>query len=118
MKSRILKNTSAYILVGLAPYLVNFFMLPVYTRYLTPSEYGILSLVAAFQIMLALIISLQLGAGLGRFYFDYDENGIKLYFSTIFYSIVLISLFFLLIFHVRGVTRGGFEGLNGAERML
>ena len=61
-KSRVLKNTGAYTLVGIIPYLTSFIMLPIYTRYMSPEDYGILSLVSAFQAILATTVSLQLSA--------------------------------------------------------
>jgi O-antigen/teichoic acid export membrane protein len=95
-------------LVGVVPYVVSFFMLPIYTRYLTPSDYGILSLVGAFQSMLVIVSSLQISAGLARFYFDYDEEGLKTYFSTVFSSIIVTALLFLLAIHFSGDRLTGF----------
>jgi len=101
-KSLVIKNTGAYTLAGMLPFITGLFMLPIYTRYLTPSDYGILTLVSAFTAMLLPIISLQLNAALPRYYFDFKGFELKQFFSTIFYSVTLLSSTFLLFLHLTG----------------
>lgn len=107
MKARVIKNTAAYMLVGLAPYIVNFFMLPVYSRFMTPADYGIVSLVNAFTSFLAPFIGLKLATSLGRYFFEYDEKGVREFFSTILYAIVAtdIALLVLMQFYGDGIAR-------------
>lgn len=81
-KAKVLKNTGAYTLVGIIPYLTSFIMLPIYTRYMSPEDYGILALVSAFQAILATVVFLQLNAALPRYYFEYSGNELKVFFST------------------------------------
>ena len=103
MKTKVLKNTGAYLLIKFFPRVSGFIMLPIYTRFLIPEDYGILALTVAFTDILAPILSLQLGAGISRFFFDYNKNSIKEYFSTIFFSILVISGFISFIIHLQGV---------------
>ena len=42
-KNKIVKNSSIYVFVSMMPYAVSMFMLPIYTRFLTPDDYGLLS---------------------------------------------------------------------------
>lgn len=84
-------------IVGLAPYIVNFLMLPVYTRFMGPAAYGIVALVNAFAAFLSPLMGLKLGSSLGRYYFDYDEQGIKIYFSTILYGMLIFNILLLAI---------------------
>lgn len=103
-KNRILKNTSAYTLVGMIPYMTSFIMLPVYTRYMSPSDYGILSLVSAFQSILITMVSLQLSAALPRYYFEYSGEKLKIFFSTTIYSVAGIAVIILTVIHLWGVS--------------
>ena len=107
-KSRVLKNTGAYTLVGIIPYLTSFIMLPIYTRYMSPEDYGILSLVSAFQAILATTVSLQLSAALPRYYFEYSGTELKIFFSTTMYSVVLIAATSLVSIHFVGGPLIGF----------
>ena len=107
-KARVLKNTGAYTLVGIIPYLTSFVTLPIYTRYMSPDDYGILSLVSAFQAILATTVSLQLSAALPRYYFEYSGDELKIFFSTTMYSVVLIAATFITAIHFVGGPLIGF----------
>ena len=107
VKTRVIKNSSLYTLAGILPYSISFFMLPVYTRYMTPDDYGILSLISTFSAMITPFISLQLGSALSRYYFDYGVLEFKCFFSTIVYSIIAISGIFIIAVHLAG------DGLTG-----
>jgi len=101
-KARILENTGAYTLVGIIPYLTSFIMLPIYTRYMSPDDYGILALVSAFQAILVTMVSLQLSAALPRYYFEYSGDELKVFFSTTMYSVAGIAATFLVAIHFVG----------------
>jgi O-antigen/teichoic acid export membrane protein len=69
-----------------------FFLLPLYTRYLSPADYGIISLaetVAAFVMSVAV---LSLDDAMRRFYFHYRDDSLQLerYLSTIFTSSIFL----------------------------
>jgi len=53
--------------------LVGFFLIPVYTRYLLPADYGILALVSAFNRILFILLNVGQSTALFRFYYDHDE---------------------------------------------
>ena len=107
-KTKIIKNTGAYTLVGIIPYLTSFIMLPIYTRYMSPEDYGILSLVSAFQAILVTTVSLQLNAALPRYYFEYSGDELKTFFSTTMYSVIVIAATFLMAIHFIGGPLIGF----------
>ena len=48
---------------------VSFLMLPVYTRYLTPSDYGLVQLLELLVEVVAIFFTAGATAGLQRFYF-------------------------------------------------
>lgn len=100
----IAKNTFYYLLAGTLPYVLSFFTLPIYTRYLTTEDYGILSLLLAFTGIIKPIISLQLFAVLSKDFFLHRSNDKELssIFSTNFWATILLvfvfSFFILLTF--------------------
>jgi len=69
-------------------------MLPIYTRYLTPDDYGVVALVLSLQSFLPLIMTLQVHNSISRFYFDYHEDREKL---RVFISTILVVVIFLSI---------------------
>jgi len=52
--------------------LVGFLLIPVYTRYLTPADYGILALVSTFSRIVFIFLNLGQSTALFRFYYDKD----------------------------------------------
>lgn len=99
MKHKLVSNSIFYSTIGLLPVAIGFFTLPILTRYLSPEEYGVLSMVAAFSSMVSIAATFQIYSGVSRIYFDYDDEKRKVYFSTLFYAIsaiaCLVFVFFL-----------------------
>lgn len=63
------------LIYGLGNYgvkLVGFLLIPVYTRYLDPSDYGVMALVSTFGQALFIFLNLGQSTALFRFYYDHD----------------------------------------------
>ncbi len=97
MSKKVFKNSAYYMIASLLPKVIGFLMLPVYTRYLTPDDYGVVALVLSLQSFLPLIMTLQVHNSISRFYFDYYENKEKLrvFISTILVVVVFLSIMVL-----------------------
>jgi len=102
MKSKLLSNSVFYSVIGLLPMSIGFFTLPIMTKYLSPEEYGILSMTIAFTAMVSLISTLQIYSGVARIYFDYNNQERKVYFSTLFYAISAIACLVITFFLFAG----------------
>jgi len=64
----ILKHGSVYSFGNMLGKVVGFIMIPVYTSYLTPKDYGTLELLTLVSIVLSTILALRMSSGLTRFY--------------------------------------------------
>jgi|APSaa5957512576_1039674.scaffolds.fasta_scaffold68421_2 O-antigen/teichoic acid export membrane protein len=100
MSEKVFKNASHYILASLLPIAVSVLMLPIYTLYLSPTDYGILALVLSLQAFLPILMTLQIQGSIPRFYFEYcdDKAKLKVFISTILLFVVILStvaVFFL-----------------------
>ncbi|MCC6642431.1 MAG: oligosaccharide flippase family protein [Deltaproteobacteria bacterium] len=69
---RLASDTLIYGLGSVANQAVAFLLLPLYTRYLTPADYGTLALIGAAGSVLGLVAALGIHSGLTRVYFLYD----------------------------------------------
>jgi len=61
------------VLYGMGEVLSRLFtllLLPVFTRYLTPADYGVISILTALGLLLTPVFSLGLGAAIAQIYFD------------------------------------------------
>jgi len=57
--------------------IVGFFLIPVYTRYLTPADYGTLEISQTTLTVLGVIFAMGLGTALFRSYYLYDDEDKK-----------------------------------------
>lgn len=57
--------------------LASFIMLPVYTRYLTPSDYGVLELLSMTIDVIGMIAGVGIGAAVFKFYSDAEDKPAK-----------------------------------------
>jgi O-antigen/teichoic acid export membrane protein len=77
----------------LIPKIAQFFLLPVYTRFLSPAEYGIISNVLVINAIIALTYTLALDRAIFRLYFDFKkENEKRDYLGTIFIGISISAV--------------------------
>lgn len=88
----VIKNSFLYTCASVLQGMISFFLLPIYTRYLSPADYAVLALVTAFTGIVSSVITLQINSGIPRFVIKFlnDENRAKNYFT-------IISLFLLLL---------------------
>ena len=68
------KDTSDYIKGAIFINFVSFITLPIYTRYLTPEDFGIIALSFIFGQITATIFSFGLSNATTRFFFEYKEK--------------------------------------------
>ncbi len=79
--------------------LLGFFLLPIYTRYLTPADYGILALLTLTQSILVILANLGLSSALFREVI-YKKTTEKKAESTALYTLFVVSLFMLAIGYI------------------
>lgn len=101
---KVLKNSSIYGVVSILQKAIGFFLLPLYTSYLNPRDYGITAVVGAIVSFLSVFYMLSLNASISRFYFDYneDEEKLKEFWGTNILFVIINSLVvscIIIIFH-------------------
>ena len=86
---RIIKESSLYTVALVLPSVAGIFTLPIFTRFLSPEEYAIITLVLTFSAIAGIIISLQLQAAMLRFITGFlarsEIENAKRYFSTVLF---------------------------------
>lgn len=88
--SKILSHGSIYLCGNILRRVVSFVMLPIYTRYLTPADYGTIELLSMVIDFVAILFGLRIGEAVFRFYYQYDDA--KDRGEVIFTSIALVGL--------------------------
>ena len=97
-KNNVLVNSFLYTFSSLLVKAMTFFLLPVYTKFLSPNDYGTVNLINSFIHVATFIVSFSLYNAIIRFYADYknDKEKLKIFFGTIiifiFFSGIVFSL--------------------------
>ena len=112
--SNLIKNVSFYSIGNILPQAVGFVLLPIYSRYLSPSDYGIVSSMQVVGGILAVFLTLAINNSVYRLYFDYKtEKRRKEYLGTVSISIAIISFVIVfLLFLFRNFVSQIFKGIE------
>lgn len=68
------KHSLIYAIGNAMNRLVAFLLLPVYTRFLTPTDYGIKELVGLSTDVVSILLATAISGAIYRFYFEYDNE--------------------------------------------
>lgn len=97
-----LENTSIYMLTSIFTFAVSILILPVYTRFLSPIDFGIVVLFMMFGNLLCGFLGVNLHFASYRYYFKYKDNIEKfkiLNFTNLFFVLFSFFLFGIVIYH-------------------
>lgn len=86
-----IKSSAVYGIGSISSKLIGFILLPLYTSYLTTSEYGTLAIIEITSTLLTVVVSLKINAAFFRWYWDkeYKEKKKSILFSSILTLIVV-----------------------------
>lgn len=111
---KVISNSIIYTLSGLLLKCFSFFLLPLYTAYLTTEDYGVTSVANSFSSTMSFIVAFSLFSAVMRFYVELKEDQEKLrrFYGTIvgfvFISSIVIGLILCLFQNL--VSRYIFSG--------
>src|SRR5690625_4033326 len=101
-KNKFFKNSLLYTIGSMLTPMIGLIMLPIYTGYLNPSEYAIMTTIQTLMGMLNLFLLLSLHGAVTRFFYDFLEqpDKQKRYLGSIFSFVLIwasvISIFLIL----------------------
>ena len=87
-KQGVIKNAMFYTFGNLLLKAFSFFLIPLYTGFLSPEEYGVLNLSIGFTSVISMLLMLGLQYAVIRFYADYKEEQDKV--ARMFGSVVTL----------------------------
>jgi len=80
---RAISHSAIYAFGNISRQLAGFIMLPVYTRHLTPADYGVVGLLIAAMSLIEVLFGARLAQAVPRFYYDQpDEKSRRAIIST------------------------------------
>jgi len=72
-----LKNSGIFFFGNVLSKVIVFFMLPIYTNYIPPADYGLYDLSMTYIIILTAVLYFDIWQSVQRFIFDFDEDSLK-----------------------------------------
>ncbi|OCZ49439.1 oligosaccharide flippase family protein [Dehalobacter sp. TeCB1] len=99
MKNKVLKNSFLYTFNSILIKALGFLLLPVYTYFLTPKDYGITNLIAGFTSVASFVVAFSLYSAVTRFYADYksDRDKLKRFYGTVLTFVSLSGIVFVVL---------------------
>ena len=74
----LLRHSAIYGLGSIVARVIGVLLLPLYTRYLTPSDYGLIETLVALSAVLTALVAQAMKSAFFRFYFDSEDIGRRL----------------------------------------
>lgn len=92
-RRRLVSNASIYVLGTTLQRALGFLLIPLYTRYLTPSDYGITGVATAAEGVLTAVLGLGIASSISRYYFDFRQSPerLKQFISATFLFLALVA---------------------------
>src|SRR5262249_14159498 len=75
---RLGRHSAIYGIGGLVSRIIGVLLLPVYTRYLTPADYGKIETLLALTTVMGLVLRAGITSAFFRFYFDVEDDAGRL----------------------------------------
>jgi O-antigen/teichoic acid export membrane protein len=95
---KLLTHSGIYFTGNVMMRAVSFVMLPIYTRYLSPADYGIIELLAMTIDLVGILLGLRIGQAIFRFYHEYESlRDRHAVISTSLYLVGVLNLFGVLL---------------------
>lgn len=92
------KHSSIYGIGTIIGQAVGFLLLPLYTRYLTPADYGIATILEITLGFVGVIVGWGIFDAMNRFYQDYDDEATRNHVvSTLYWIIAVVSIIVLVV---------------------
>lgn len=88
-KNIVFRNASIYIVLAFIQKSISFFLVPIYTALLSPSEFGLVNQTLALGSIYILVFTFALDEAAARFYFQYRNNSQK---AVVLGTIITFSL--------------------------
>lgn len=104
---KLLKNSLIYSIGNILPQIIGFLLLPIYTKYLSPKDYGIIASMGVLTAVLTIIFTLSTDRSIYRLYYDYKNTNLtKTFLGTICIFITAVALASMIIIFIfrRNIT--------------
>ena len=113
--TRLLKHSSVYALGSILKNIIGFLMLPLYTRYLSPADYGVISLMMLMLSLMEVLFGARLGYALPKMYAEAEsvQRRNALISTALIFMLVVAALSTPIVFLMRAQVSHVIFGTSG-----
>ena len=108
---KLLSQTAIYGLSSVIGRLLNYLLVPLYTRYFLPAEYGVVTELYAYVAFLVIVLTYGLETAFFRF--SKKDNDVKVVYSTALISLIVSSIIFVILMFVCSSSIASWMGYAG-----
>jgi len=108
---KLVGQTAIYGLSSVIGRLLNYLLVPLYTRYFLPAEYGVVTEIYAYVAFLVIILTYGLETAFFRF--SKKDNDVKIVYSTALISLIVSSLVFVMLMFASSSLIANWMGYAG-----
>jgi O-antigen/teichoic acid export membrane protein len=108
---KLVGQTAIYGLSSVIGRLLNYLLVPLYTRYFLPAEYGVVTELYAYVAFLVIILTYGLETAFFRF--SKKDNDVKVVYSTALISLIVSSIIFVILMFVSSSEIANWMGYAG-----
>jgi O-antigen/teichoic acid export membrane protein len=108
---KLVSQTAIYGLSSVIGRLLNYLLVPLYTRYFLPAEYGVVTELYAYVAFLVIVLTYGLETAFFRF--SKKNNDIKVVYSTALISLIVSSVIFVVLMFVCSSSIASWMGYAG-----
>lgn len=87
-KSTLLKNTAVYTITTIINSAIPFILIPILTRYLDPTDYGIISVYAVIVAIISPFIGYNVYSNFTKIYYSNERSNLNIYIGNALYILV------------------------------
>ena len=106
-----MSQTVIYGLSSVVGRLLNYLLVPLYTRYFLPAEYGVVTELYAYVAFLVIVLTYGLETAFFRF--SKKDNDVKIVYSTALISLIISSVIFVALMFVSSTSIANWMGYAG-----
>lgn len=108
---KLVGQTAIYGLSSVIGRLLNYLLVPLYTRYFLPADYGVVTEIYAYVAFLVVILTYGLETAFFRF--SKKDNDINFVYSTALISLIVSSIIFVILMLINSSTIANWLGYAG-----
>ena len=108
---KLVGQTAIYGLSSVIGRLLNYLLVPLYTRYFLPAEYGVVTEIYAYVAFLVIVLAYGLETAFFRF--SQKDNDVKVVYSTALISLIVSSIIFVILMFVSSSEIANWMGYAG-----